>query len=180
MTLITGLGIFPVPSGDWDANMFASYLNTVLPVGYSITFDQASLCFTFSTAVEILEGTTCQRLLGLPEGFVGTMKSSSQPVNFTTVAVINVDTNLSLYNAPVSGRLASIPVTGFYGDQIQYFDSSGSLPVLMMNHQLSTFEITLTNQDGEEIMGYEDIPWTMTIEMQEVPGQIYDTLFERL
>ena len=177
MTLITGLGTFPIPAGNWDADSFSAYMNSV---GVTNVFDYATFRYTFSPSVTILSGTTCQRLLGLPEGWTGEVTTSTQPVNFVSVSVVNVDTTLSLYNAPISGRLASIPINANYGDQVQYFDSSGSLPVLMMNHQLSTLEITLTDQDGQEITCFEEIPWTLTIELQEVSGLQYDTLFERL
>jgi hypothetical protein len=130
--------------------------------------------------LQINEGTTCQRLLGLPEGWTGLFSQSLQPVNYRTVTKFNVDTNLSLYNSPVSGRLCTIGVDVEYGELQVYQDQSGALPILMMNHQLSTLEVILTDQDGEELQCFENVPWYITLELQEVEGMSYDTLFERL
>lgn len=85
-----------------------------------------------------------------------------------------------MYNSPVSGRLCTIGVTTNYGDLEVYQDQSGALPVLMMNHQLSTLEMILTDQDGTELVCYDNAPWYITLELQEVDGMAYDTLFERL
>ena len=169
-----------VPSGDWDANSFTNFLNSSLGPTYSFLYDSANLRIVVTPTIEINEGTTCQRLLGLPEGWLGTFSHSLQPINFRTVTKFNIDTNLSLYNSPVSGRLCTIGVTTNYGDLEVYQDQSGALPVLMMNHQLSTLEVMLTDQESVELTCFESTPWYLTLELQEVEGMSYDTLFERL
>jgi len=82
------------------------------------------------------------------------------------VTRIHVETNLPLYTLPQSGRLASVPVTVSYGDFLAFTDYDGNHATLCTTHDINNIEIRLTDQDGTDLSGYDELPWGVTIELE--------------
>lgn len=165
---INGASSISIPAGNWDAESFANYINQQLGQPTRLVYDSARLKYIFNPSIVVQGATTCQGLLGLESGQTGTFSESTQPVNFSGPTHINVDSNLSLFNVPISGRLASIPIDKSYGECIQYVDQSGIIPTQILDHQVSLLTMKLTDQDGEELDTYNDIPWFVTLELTDV------------
>lgn len=82
------------------------------------------------------------------------------------VTRIHVETNLPMYTLPASGRLASIPVNVSYGDFLAFTDYDGNHSTLCTSHDLTNIVIRLTDQDGVDLTGYDELPWGVTIEIE--------------
>lgn len=175
MTLKSGATTINIPIGNWDACSFISYLNQNQTL-FGAEFDSARLVYIFTPSITISAGTTAQRLLGFPSGTTGTFTESTIPVKFSGPQLINVDTDISLFNVPISTRLASIPVTCNYGDILQYVETSGMLPVFAVDHSLRSITITLNDEDNEELTCYEDHPWYLVLEIKECPNKVVTTM----
>lgn len=158
-----------IPEGNWDAQSLALYINTEIGDPTFMTYDSGRLGYIFNPSLESYGGSTCLYLLGIPETdrYGGVCSASTQPVNFGGPSVIHLLTNHSLFNAPTSSLLCSIPVTQNYGELISYSDQS-SKPVLVCAHHLTHMEITLVDQNGEYLETYDDIPYYLEIEIQIV------------
>lgn len=133
-----------------------------------------TLGFTFSPAINILAGTTAQAILGFPSGYTGTgISASTIPINLLGPSHINVNTNLSLYTLPISGCLASLPITGSYGSLISYRDLDGQQPMLVTHSELQNFHITLADENNTTLEGYEDIPWRIILSLEVLHDQAF-------
>lgn len=161
-----------IPEGNWDAESLANYINSEMGLPTFMTYDSGRLGYIFDPALEYVGGSTCLYLLGIPEteeigGHQGPYSASLQPVNFGGPSTINLLTNHSLYNAPLSSLLCSIPVTQNYGELISYTDQ-GNKPVLVCAHHLTHMDIVLVDELGRELVDYDEIPWLLEIEIQTV------------
>lgn len=161
---MTGATTITIPVGNWDAESFANYINLTLAIPNKLVYDSARLKYIFTPALVVSAGTTCQDLLGITSGSTGTFSESNQPVNFSGPTQINLETNLSLFNVPISNRLISIPVDVNYGEYLRYIDQSSS-PVLVLDHVVHVLTIKLTDQNGDELDTYDDIPWFVDLEV---------------
>jgi hypothetical protein len=92
-------------------------------------------------------------------------------VNLSGVTEIIVNTSWSASNIPTTGKLASIPNHAYYTEEIQYHAPAGD-PLLLLNQEISSLEIELTDQKGTPLSDYLDAneipfypPWTITLLM---------------
>ena len=168
---------------NWDAITLANYLSATLG-DVIVTFDTTDLRFYFDPAITVLEGTTCQKYLGLHPSFTGATSQSHFPANLTLPQSIYVYTNLSSQTIPPSGLLGIIPIDVGYGELIVYDNTSADTSLLCLDHQIRDITIRLTNENGtplcpnvDAVDGY-DInddylpPWEigLTIEISDHPG----------
>lgn len=158
-----GTTTLTIPAGDWDALSFANFFN-IYTANDQLVFDNARLVYLFDPPLEVLEGSTCNRLLGLPDDATGVFTESVQPVNFSGPTRINIFTNLSFYTAPISSLFASIPIDKNYGECISYIDNS-AIPITVLDNQLHILTLQFVDEKGAELPTYDDIPWTMTIQV---------------
>ena len=147
--------------------MIVNYLNQSLS-GVTVEYDYAQLAFLFSPSLELSAGTTAQSILGFPEGYLGTVTQSTVPINLSGPRTINVESNLSLFTGPVSGRLASIPITCNYGECLSYLDNNGNIPNLVMDHQMHLLALNLIDENGDTLTCYDEIPWNACIELKKI------------
>jgi hypothetical protein len=78
-------------------------------------------------------------------------------VNLSGVTGINIQSNLSINNIPISGWLGYLPVNVPYGSLFSYEDHQGT-PRLCMNHTISNITIQLMDQDGNDLAQTYCIP----------------------
>lgn len=70
---------------------------------------------------------------------------SQVPINLTGATQIQLWTNLSVYNIPPNGKLAAIPMSADYGQQMQYQDQLGQA-VLVSNNNIQSIRICLKDE----------------------------------
>lgn len=175
VTLNTGTKIVTIPAGNYLPGQIARYLNDQLyPDVQTVCYDQQMAIFRFCPGLDIVnEGTTAQAILGFKPGvdYVGATESVL-PVQLYGPSRIIVDTNLQLYNIPISGRLAVFPITKSYGEMLHYDNFACTHNHLCMDQHFQTIRVRLTDEKGELLQAYEEMPWDILISFEPIdnPG----------
>lgn len=137
-------------TANWDAPTLANYLSAMLE-DVRVTFDYTDLRFYFDPPLEISEGTTAHRHLGLATGFVGEISRSHMPVKLSCPQAVYVYSNLSASTIPPSGLLGTVPITVPFGDLISYQNDSNDNGVMCTDQSLRNIRITLSNENGRDL-----------------------------
>ena len=181
-----------IPSGNWDAYSLANYLSYALD-GVKVTYDEGSLHFLFSPEIYITGASkSAFPYLGIPSwyssSYYGSLTESINPINLSTLQRIHVESNLTVNNIPISGRLAVVPVDQWYGEMIKYFDADNLNTVLCMDHYIGRLEIWLTDENGIPLdfylpststalgLPYSYPEWQMCLSITPVDNPGFDTL----
>lgn len=172
VTLSTGNQTVTIPAGNYHPGQIAYYLTEQLGTT-TVCWDQQNIVFRFDPAIDVDASSTAASLLGFKPGVNYTgVTQSVLPANTNGPQRIVVDTNLQLYNIPISGRLCVIPVKEKYGEVIQYSNFSSTYNHLCMDQYLDTIRIRLTDFDGNLLNGVDEIPWDISISFEPMdnPG----------
>lgn len=174
VTLNTGIKTVSIPAGNYEPGMIARYLNDQLyPDVQSVCWDPMSAVFRFCPAINIRPDSTAAPLLGFKEGvhYIG-VTESVLPANIYGPQRIVVDTNLQLYNIPISGRLAVIPIQEKYGQMIHYNNYASTHSHLCMDPHFQSIRIRLTDEKGHLLRAFEEAPWDILISFEPIdnPG----------
>lgn len=174
-TLNTGTKTVTIPAGNWNPAAIARYLNDQLyPDVQMVCYDDQGKVFRFCPGINIVnQGTTAQSILGFLPGIDYTGATESVlPVQLFGPTRIIVDTNLQLYNIPISGRLAVVPVTKTYGEMLHYDNFASTYNHLCMDQHFQHIRIRLTDEKGELLTAYEEVPWDILISFEPIdnPG----------
>lgn len=174
LTTMSGKQVI-IPAGNFDPGQIARYINDKLyPEVETVCYDPQSLAFRFCPGISI-DGpkTTAAEILGFKPGVsYANATESVLPVQLSGPRRIIVNTNLQLYNIPISGRLAVLPVTVKYGEMIHYDNFGSTYNHLCMDQHFQTIHITLEDEKGEQLAGVEEIPWDILISFEPIdnPG----------
>lgn len=162
------------PAGNYAPPQIARYLNDQLyPEVETVCWDASMLVFRFCPGINVLPDSTAASLLGFKSGTAYTNATESAlPANVLGPQQIIVETNLSLFNIPISGRLCVVPIQVPYGQVIHYNNWASTCYHLCMQHYIDNIQITLTDESGEELAGYDEIPWSVLISFEPMdnPG----------
>jgi hypothetical protein len=164
-----------IPAGNYDPAQIARYLTQQLyPEVEMVCYDPQALHFHFCPGINIDgAGTTAGEILGFKPGVDYTAATESVlPVQMSGPSRIIVNTNLRLYNIPVSGRLAVFPVLVPYGRMIHYDNFSSTYNHLCMDQDLQSIRITLEDETGRLLQENEEQPWDILISFEPIdnPG----------
>jgi hypothetical protein len=171
----TGGSTVVIPAGNYHPGQIARYLSDSLTSELiTVCYDPQSLHFHFTPSIGIVgDDTTAASLLGFKTGVDYTdVTESVLPVQLSGPRRIIVDTNLQLYNIPISGRLAVFPVTNSYGEMIHYDNFSSTYNHLCMDQHFQHIRVTLRDEKGDLLAGIEEEPWDILISFEPVdnPG----------
>ena len=86
----------------------------------------------------------------------GAVAESNCPINLAGVTTLRIDSNLSVYNLPQSGILASVPFTAKFGETLDYYDSSNNFPVLVSDHDINNLRLRLLDQHDNPLSDWLD------------------------
>lgn len=174
VTLNTGSKTITIPAGNYEPGVIARYLNDQLyPEVESVCWDAKMAVFRFCPSINIAADSTAAPLLGFKSGVAYTgVTESVLPANVYGPQRIIVDTNLQLFNIPISGRLAVIPIQESYGQIIHYNNFSSTYNHLCMDSHFQSLRIRLTDEYGELLTAYEEVPWDILISFEPIdnPG----------
>jgi hypothetical protein len=164
-----------IPAGNYDPCQIARYINDKLyPEVETVCYDPQSLVFRFCPGINIVAAdSTAQSLLGFKPGVDYTQATESVlPVQLSGPRRIIVETNLRLYNIPISGRLAVFPVLQRFGEVIHYDNFSSTYNHLCMDQHFQNIRIRLTDEKGDPLQGVEEEPWDILISFEPIdnPG----------
>lgn len=154
-----------IPVGDYDGYSMADALASANsgdgndPV-VTWTYDPTTLKLKPSSTITVYNCADSWQVTGfdpdLSQAYnAATGYDESQvPINLTGVTQIQLKTNLSVNNLPVSGKLTGIPMTVPYGSLLTYTDYDGAQPLLVMNRQIDTIRIQLIDENGNSLLDY--------------------------
>lgn len=172
--LNTGTKVVTIPAGNYSPGMIARYLNDQLyPEVTSVCYDPYMNIFRFCPGLNLVASTTtAQDILGFYHGIDYYQATESVlPVQLYGPTRIIVDSNLQLYNLPVSGRLGVFPVDKPYGQLISYDGTSATHSHLCMNTHLTHIHIRLTDEKGRALNGVDSIPWDLLISFEVIENE---------
>jgi hypothetical protein len=178
-TLVTSGGTYTLPTGSPSASTLAAQITLV--TGLTCLFDQASLRFTLtstSTPFTISASSTCLRLLGFsgPRTTPSLSHTSDLLCNLAPPSSIDISTNFVVGNCDGTqvgtARLASIPVTGSYGDLIQYYEASpDAWSETAQDTALNYLRVALTDSATGTPLDLQGMDWSITLMIREVPPE---------
>lgn len=174
VSLNTGTKTVTIPSGNYDPCQIARYLNDQLyPDVQTVCWDAQMNIFRFCPSINIMPDSTAASILGFrPEVEYTGVTESVLPAQLSGPRRIVVKTNLQLFNIPISGVLAHIPIRETYGQMIHFDNFSATTQHLCMDQHLQHIVIELTDEYDNPLEGYDEIPWDMTISFEPIdnPG----------
>ena len=174
VTLNTGSKTVTIPAGNYEPTTIARYLNDQLyPAVETVCWDPKMAVFRFCPSINVMADSTAAPLLGFKSGVAYTgVTESVLPANVYGPQRIIVDTNLQLFNIPISGRLAVIPIQESYGQMIHYNNFASTYNHLCMDPHFQALRIRLTDEFGDLLAGYEEAPWDILISFEPIdnPG----------
>ena len=175
VTLNTGSKTVTIPAGNYTPAQIARYINDQLyPDLQSVCWDPQMAVFRFCPGINISPDSTAAPLLGFVEGVQYTGATESVlPANVYGPQRIIVHTNLQLFNIPISGRLAVIPIQESYGQMIHYNNFSSTHSHLCLNPYFQYLHIVLTDEEGDTLHGYDEMPWDMLISFEPIDNPGY-------
>jgi hypothetical protein len=104
----------------------------------------------------------------------------------STIQQINIESNLSINNVPVSGRLLTVPVLESYSELINYYDPDGTYKSHCLDHILQRIEIRLTDEGGNSLASYLEtlsgVPplqypsWSICLAVDEIINEGFENL----
>lgn len=178
-----------LPKGNYNASNLIPELETLLGVGYSVSFSTITNKYTFtkSSGEFTIQGTsTCLNLLGFEAGVsstsVASVLISTFPVDFSGESTIYIDIpNLKTFN--VSSRttiqssiVKSILIDVPYGSLLYYENPVSSTGSIIQEDNISFVHVQLLGQDEETLINLENGNWQMTLEISFVEKQVQPTI----
>jgi hypothetical protein len=135
--------------------------------GLTIRYDATQLLFTFSPSLNIDKSSTIQEYLGFPVGYGGTVQVSQfPPAKLFGLQAINVWTNFTMNNIPVSEYLCSIPVTQQYGQYIFFTNYNNSMSSLCLDQDINYVRIVLKDDYGEPLTYPDGLDWELVLAIE--------------
>lgn len=161
----------PIFKGNWTEDTLAGYLTEQFknPLELNkeivVSWDPYQLVFYMcsQTPFSIDSSSTANKYLGFPEGFVADPKMSVfTPVSLKGPQCIQVWTNFTMNNIPVSSFLACVPILVPYGYHIYYDNNDTSESTLCLDTDLQYVRLTLKDEHGNVL----DYPTTLSWEAE--------------
>lgn len=174
VTLNTGSKVVTIPAGNYSPAQIARYLwDKLYPNIETVCWDPQMAVFRFCPGINIQPNSTAAPLLGFREGETYTgVTESVLPANVYGPQRIVIDTNLQLFNIPISGRLASIPVETEYGKMIHYNNYGSTHSHLCLDMHFQHIHVRLVDEQGRPLNGVDEAPWDLHISFEPIdnPG----------
>lgn len=166
----TQAGTVTVFPGNWDHETLAAYLNSEWAtngIDRTITWDPYQLRFIICPAMDLSGLSTLNRFLGFPDGEVFQANISEfPPMDLFGIPYINVHTNFTMNNIPVSEYLCSVPIDVSYGQFIFYINNDNSMSSLVLDPDITNVRVVLTDHKGNLLDFHESLEWEAVMALQ--------------
>lgn len=173
------LTLVPIFKGNWTHNALANYLTSKLTLAGApltvggarqpiiVTYDPYQLSFAFCPSIA-LDGTSeGNKYLGFNDGAISTRSSSDfPPVILNGPTCINIYTNMTINNIPVSNFLTCIPINVPYGSHISYDNNDFSEATLAMDTDIRFIRLTLRDEYDNALEYPNELMWEAQLSLQ--------------
>ena len=153
----------PIFKGNWTEDTLAKYLTDKLAEQsrlITVEYDPYQMYFTFCPDITISSKSTANKYLGFPDGAIATTNVSAfPPVALKGPQCINVWTNFTINNIPLSSYLGCVPVTVPYGYHIFYDNNDNSESTLCLDTDLQYVRLTLKDEYGNLLEYPDNLIW---------------------
>ena len=167
----------PIFKGNWTEDTLANYLTSILNptpsgppspyVGVTVQYDPYQMHFTFCPNIEIAADSTANKYLGFPDGAItSTTISEFPPVALKGPQCVNVWTNFTMNNIPLSSYLGCVPITAPYGYHIFYDNNDNSESTLCLDTDLQYVRLTLRDEHGNLLEYPDNLIWEAQLGFQ--------------
>lgn len=172
---------YTIPVGNYNVNSFITVAQSVLPSGFTITYDSITNKFTFKyNSSFTIDGSsinsTINKIIGLDSSlltssFNGTNYIITLPhvVNFLPLQRINFRSNVfnfNNYNSTDGSCDVFLPLQNSAGQlsMINYVNQSND-EFLLQDKSLTAFQINVTD-DYNNYINFNGVNWTMTLKIK--------------
>lgn len=168
--------VINIPQGNYNTTSLRSYLLTVM-TGFTISYSSLNNNYTFTHATNDFSfkaSSTCMEILGFEENVDHNSSSrvltSTCCINLFTIRNIYIQSpNLMLSNinnaTPNNGSiLCSIPLTTGQFSIVNYFNTNNVRSRIDSIRNLSSFQVSLTDQDGD-ILDLNGCHFSLTLQI---------------
>jgi hypothetical protein len=105
-----------------------------------------------------------------------TVIQSTRFCNLAPPSAIDISTNFLVQNAAGAqvgvSKLASVPVTGGFGDLMQYYEgSSDAYSETQQDTSLNYIRVALSDATTGDLLDLQGTPWSVALLIKEVPPQ---------
>ena len=145
----------------------ANYLTSALSAkGITVSYDPYQLIFTFCPSIDISKDGSLNPYLGLTTTEdITTNQSSFPPVLLRGPQCINIWTNLTMNNIPVSQYIACIPITSTYGNYIHFSNFDNSESTLCLESDITNIRVILKDERDNELSYPKELDWEIVLAM---------------
>lgn len=176
-TLVVGSNTYTIASGNYNTSSLRTQLLSILPTGFSISFDSTTNKYTFnySTSFTVSSSSTCLKLLGFAAGVsissVGNSVTSTYPVDLTGDNMLFVDvtnlmtSNLSSTTGNRTSIVRSILMNVAYGGVLYYEDATGTSGATIQEDHVGFIHLRLYGEDGSTLVDLNNNNWSVTLEV---------------
>lgn len=155
-------------AGNWTEEALANFLTSKLTTeAITVAYDPYQMAFRFCPSVSISKNGTANHYLGFPSDrdSIDVQMSEFPPVALKGPTCINVWTNFTMNNIPVSQFLACIPVLTSYGNYIFFTNYDNSESTLCLESDITNIRIILKD-DMERVLQYPpELHWEIVLAM---------------
>lgn len=156
----------PIFRGNWTEETLANYLTTKLKSkGITVTYDPYQFQFRFCPSISVSAGFSANPYLGfhLDRDTIGVQESSFPPVLLRGPQCINVWTNFTMNNIPVSQYLACVPINTTYGNYINFTNFDNSESTLCLENDINNIRIILKDEHDNLLEYPDELLWEINL-----------------
>lgn len=151
----------------------STFINTV------VSYDPYQLQFTFcSTGIDIDASSTANKYFGFPDGstILGAKSSVFPPFALRGPTCINVWTNFTMNNIPVSEFLCCVPITTYYGGYIHFSNYDNSEATLCLEKDINHVRVILKDDNDQLLLYPDSLNWEIILSMQATIPEGFEPL----
>lgn len=158
--------VIPIIAGNWTEATLANYLTSALTAeGITVSYDPYQLIFTFCPSIDVQNGSANPYLGLSSNGNLSTNQSSYPPVLLRGPQCINIWTNFTMNNIPVSQYLACVPINTTYGNHIYFTNFDNSESTLSLESDITNIRVILKDE-RDVLMDYPpELSWDIVLAM---------------
>jgi hypothetical protein len=147
--------------------------------GTIASYDPYQLQFTFCpSGIDIDLTSTANKYFGFPEGYeiLDAKQSVYPPVDLYGPPCINVWTNFTMNNIPVSEFLCCVPINTSYGGYIHFSNYDNSMSTLSLEKDINNIRVILKDDKGDLLDYPSSLHWDIILSMQATIPEGFEPL----